>query len=109
MSKQRNTMQIRQGDVFLESVAPAAIPNFTPAQEVAPSPRGVVLQEGEVTGHAHRIGLRGPTARHAVLYWTETNRRYLRVTAPVELTHEEHKTRCATCWSGRCTAPAWRR
>jgi hypothetical protein len=96
----RNTIQIRQGDVFLESVA--TNPNLTAAQEIPPTARGVVLQEGEVTGHAHRIGLRGPSARHATLYRTETDARYLRVTAPVELTHEEHKTTCAICraeWS----------
>lgn len=84
------TIQIRQGDVWLES---ATITEAITA-EVPPTRRGLVLQEGEVTGHAHRIG---PVARHASLYRTETDARYLRVTAPVELTHEEHKTRCAVC------------
>jgi hypothetical protein len=101
---ERNTIQIRQGDVFLESVA--AVPNIADAKEVPPTTRGVVLQEGEVTGHAHRIGLRGPSARHATLYRTETDARYLRVTAPVELTHEEHKTTCALCRAEACGAGA---
>jgi hypothetical protein len=85
------TMQIRQGDVWLERVSSLE------GQEIAPTERGLVLQEGERTGHAHRIRLSGPTARHASLYRTETDARYLRVVAPVELTHEEHVTRCASC------------
>lgn len=83
--------QIRQGDVFLHPVTSASS-NLT---EIKPTTRGVVIQEGEVTGHAHRIT--GPLARHAKLYRTEMDARFLRVTAPVELTHEEHKTRCAIC------------
>jgi len=57
------------------------------AKPVARSSRGVVLAEGEVTGHAHRI-----PSRHAKLMRTELDVRYLRVTgpAPVALLHEEH-------------------
>ncbi len=79
----------RQGDVLLELV------DSIPANADIPikrDKRGVILAEGEVTGHAHRI-----PSRHASLYRTESDARYLRVTAPVPLTHEEHKTECATC------------
>jgi hypothetical protein len=74
----------RQGDVLI--VAVDSIPSD--AKEVPRSKRGIVLAEGEVTGHAHRI-----PSRHATLYRTETDARYMRVTAggkPVALLHEEH-------------------
>lgn len=75
----------RQGDVLIVVVdkMPAD------AKPLDRSKRGVVLAEGEVTGHAHRI-----PSRHATLYRSETDVRYLRVDgpAPVQLKHEEHKT-----------------
>lgn len=84
-------IQIRQGDVFLEE---CSIPQG--AVEVAVDPkRGHVLAEGEVTGHAHRVPSR--YARNATTYRTEHDARYMRVTAPVPLRHEEHKTVCALC------------
>jgi len=73
----------RQGDVLI--VAVSEIPSG--AVEVPRSKRGVVLAEGEVTGHAHRI-----PSRSAKLYRTEMDARYMRVTAPVALNHEEHST-----------------
>lgn len=75
----------RQGDVLI--VAVDSIPDDATA--LARTKRGVVLAEGEVTGHAHRI-----PSRHASLYRTETDARYLRVMgpAPVALRHEEHQT-----------------
>lgn len=76
----------RQGDVLI--VAVDKMPDG--AKELPRSKRGVVLAEGEVTGHAHRI-----TARHASLYRTEDDARYLRVggsAGPAQLKHEEHKT-----------------
>lgn len=78
------TPMYRQGDVMI--VAVDTIPHD--AIEVARSTRGLVLAEGEVTGHAHRI-----PSRSATLYRTETDARYLRVTAgkvPAVLKHEEH-------------------
>ena len=74
-----------KGDVLI--VAVDAIP--TNATPVARSKRGVILAEGEVTGHAHRI-----PSRHANLFRTESDARYMRVegTAPVALNHEEHTT-----------------
>lgn len=73
----------RQGDVLI--VAVSKIP--ADAREVPRSKRGVVLAEGEVTGHAHRI-----PSRSAKLYRTEMDARFMRVTAPVALNHEEHST-----------------
>jgi hypothetical protein len=73
----------RQGDVLMEllDACPAHL------TELPRGKRGVVLAEGEVTGHAHRIA-----NRSAKLYRSETDQRFLRVTAPVALRHEEHTT-----------------
>jgi hypothetical protein len=88
-NKKLNTMMYRQGDVLIVRVD--SIP--TDAKPLARTKRGVVLAEGEVTGHAHRI-----PSRHATLYRTETDARYLRVGGtsggkrePVALQHEEHR------------------
>lgn len=78
----KNTTIYRQGDVCIQLVAD--LPKST---EVRRSKRGLVLAEGEVTGHAHRI-----PSRHAKLYRTEEDQRFMRVTAPVQLKHEEHRT-----------------
>lgn len=86
MSKKKQKLQMyRQGDVLI--VAVESIP--AGVTEVKRGKRGVVLAEGEVTGHAHRI-----PSRHASLYRSETDARYMRVegTAPVALNHEEHST-----------------
>lgn len=74
----------RQGDVLLTQVD--EIPSCILIERTE---RGVVLAEGEVTGHAHRIA-----SRHASLYRTETDAKYMRVMgpAPVALEHEEHST-----------------
>jgi hypothetical protein len=75
----------RQGDVLICRVD--EIP--TDAKELPRAKRGVVLAEGEVTGHAHRI-----PSRHAKLYRTEGDAKFLRIGAggkrPVALLHEEH-------------------
>ena len=71
---------VRQGDVLV--VAVDGIP-----ADAAPVPRDggrVVLAYGEVTGHAHAI-----RAREASLLGLGPDR-YLRVSAPVTLDHEEH-------------------
>lgn len=89
MSKtKKKPLMYRQGDVLI--VAVDAIPNN--ATEVPRTDRGVVLAEGEVTGHAHRI-----PSRSAMLYRTENDARYLRVEGTsggkreaVSLQHEEH-------------------
>jgi hypothetical protein len=76
----------RQGDVLLELIDE---PIPTTAVELDRGDRDLILQEGEVTGHAHRI-----PSRSATLYRTETDARYMRVMgpAPVALNHEEHTT-----------------
>lgn len=73
----------RQGDVLI--IAVDAIP--PDAKELPRDKRGVVLAEGEVTGHAHRI-----PSRAASLYRSEADARFMRVMgpAPVALQHEEH-------------------
>ena len=83
---------IRQGDVLLvaEPVPASAKPLPLDAE------RGLVLAEGEVTGHAHRIPHRHASGA-AAAFRTEEDARFMRVTAPVPLRHEEHKTRCARC------------
>jgi hypothetical protein len=70
MTKGENQTKYRQGDVLITRVD--KIPKG--ATEIASNKeRGVVLAEGEVTGHAHRI-----PSRHAQLYRTEADARYLR-------------------------------
>ncbi len=70
----------RQGDVLI-----VAVNEIPESQPVAREQDHVVLAHGEVTGHSHRIA-----SRHATLMRTEADVRYMRVTAPVELRHEEH-------------------
>jgi len=67
---------IRQGDVLLLAI------DQIPAE--ARSLDHLVLAEGEVTGHAHRITSGSAT----LLEYGE--RKYLRVDEASELTHEEH-------------------
>lgn len=81
--KKEPLMMFRQGDVLIVRVD--SIPG-----DVTPVKRedgNIVLAHGEVTGHRHRI-----PSRHANLYRTEMDARYMRVTAPVQLRHEEHTT-----------------
>lgn len=77
--------QVRQGDVFLDPVAPKSLPKGL--RPVARDSRGrLVLAEGEVTGHAHAI-----LDADAVLYEAAgVVERYLEVKSPVTLRHEEH-------------------
>ena len=70
----------RQGDVLL--VPEPALPERT--KPVARERGRVVLAWGEVTGHAHAI-------RSSSAQLSEAgDQRYLRVSAPVTLDHEEH-------------------
>ena len=48
----------------------------------------MVLEYGEVTGHAHRYT--EPTTK---LFKTPDGRKFLRVVTPTDLSHEEHHTR----------------
>lgn len=73
-------MKKQQGDVCIEK---ATIPS------TAKRKRGLVLAEGEVTGHAHRLNV--PETVTAELF-EEKSDLYLRVSGgSVELVHEEHK------------------
>lgn len=87
--KTKAPFQIRQGDVFLTRVDD--VPTDATASEER-NERGLILQHGEVTGHAHRV-----PHRAASMYRSETDARFMRVTAPVPLLHEEHQTRCSLC------------
>lgn len=91
MSKlKENGFMMRQGDVLVAEVEsiPATATRAVPREKDG----NLVLAHGEVTGHRHRI-----PSRHATMTRTETDARYMRVTAPVGLNHEEHKTLCAQC------------
>lgn len=69
---------IRQGDILLVPVA------VEPPPGAAPVPL-VVLAEGELTGHAHRL-------RGAVVEWSAEGQRYVRVLGEEAGTiqHEDH-------------------
>jgi hypothetical protein len=71
----------RHGDVLL---VPVALPGD--AIPVPPAARGVVLAEGEVTGHAHVM------PAETVQMWSVGDQRYITVREPSALTHEEHAT-----------------
>lgn len=68
----------QQGDVILE---PVSFP------DVLDTIKTNVLQEGEHTGHAHRLFGDGFT----VFEEPKSKTKYLRVVKPVALRHEEHK------------------
>lgn len=76
----------RQGDVLLVPID--RVPET--AAPVRPHRRGLVLAEGEVTGHAHVIAGSGAE----LLGEESSDRAFLRVLeeAGVALTHEEHAT-----------------
>ena len=73
-------MLIQQGDVLIQT---AKIP--ASAKIKAPSKRGIILAEGEATGHAHVI----TDTDNAVLF-EDDNTVYLRVLKDLHLNHEEH-------------------
>lgn len=73
-------MLIQQGDVLIKKAA--SIP--VGAKVVERKPRGFVLAEGEVTGHAHTI-------EEEVELFEKDGTLYLKVKdAPVTVKHEEH-------------------
>lgn len=75
---------IRQGDVLLVRVT--AIPKDSVEQ---PSADRIVLAFGEVTGHAHAFY---DDSVNVKLYVAHSGARYLDVSAPADLKHEEHST-----------------
>ena len=90
---------IRQGDVLLVPVS--ALPS---GLQPVPLDKGrIVLAYGEVTGHAHAIAdhadshaadraeeIADAAIARAKLWRAPSGDRYLEVTAPVTLRHEEH-------------------
>lgn len=76
-------MMIRQGDVLLRRIK-------TLPESAKPVDGPVIVEYGEVTGHAHRI------MRGATMFRDDgagSGGQYLVVgDAPAELTHEEHST-----------------
>lgn len=80
--KSKPLLMLRQGDVLLAQVD--AMPKK--ADDLKRTKRGIILQEGSATGHAHRIPKRAASLHIA------DGVRFLRVVEPVELVHEEHET-----------------
>lgn len=78
---------LRQGDVLL--IAVAAIPADATAEKV--KGRKVILALGEATGHHHRFEFLN-TDHNVKLFRGGTGERFLEVTKPAELLHEEHST-----------------
>lgn len=71
--------QIRQGDILLEETN-KKVPKGVAAKTE------VVLAEGEMTGHAHRL------KAAEIFEWSENGQRYVHVAGhePGTLSHEEH-------------------
>lgn len=78
---------IRQGDVCLVRVG--AIPKG--AIEQPPKGNKLILALGEATGHHHRFEFMAKDY-NVKLYVAEGGARYLDVSAPADLLHEEHST-----------------
>ncbi len=78
---------IRQGDVCLARVK--AIPKD--AIEQPQRGKKLILALGEATGHHHRFEFLD-TSHNVKLYVGAGGARYLDVSAPAELLHEEHST-----------------
>ena len=76
----------RQGDVCLILID--KIPKDAIAEVI--NGNDVVLAYGEVTGHRHRFEFRDTS--HDVKLYAGGGNRYLHVTAPCALLHEEHST-----------------
>ena len=78
---------IRQGDVCLVRVR--AIPKDAVAQPI--TGKKLILAFGEATGHHHRFEFMD-TSHNVKLYAGAGGVRYLDVSAPADLLHEEHDT-----------------
>ena len=79
-------MFFQQGDVILEKVN--LIPKGTKKKKR--TPRGYILAEGEVTGHAHVIEQEIEFYEKAPL--TGRPQLFVKNKQPVKIKHEEHKT-----------------
>ena len=71
----------RQGDVLLIKV------DHAPAKATVTAKKNLVIAEGEVTGHAHRIVDDG-----AVLMTTAEAATFVKLAKKAQLVHEEHAT-----------------
>ena len=77
---------IRQGDVLLVPVD--GIP-WSRQREITPERRGLVLAEGEATGHAHVVRGRARLVR-ATRHHQHPGETYLVVSGPAVVVHDEH-------------------
>jgi len=73
----------QQGDVLLKQID--SLPKDINKKELDKG--HIILAYGEVTGHAHRIK---DTVNS--MFYEKDGKSYLKVTKPVDLTHEEHHT-----------------
>lgn len=83
--KEREMRAYRHGDLLL-----VATDQKHTGRKTRPVNGRLVLLEGEATGHAHTV-----SPEHATLVTTEQAgelRAWLTLTAPTELTHQEHAT-----------------
>jgi hypothetical protein len=83
ISQEENMKLFRQGDVLIREIE--EVPAQAKAQKTVQG--RVILAEGEVTGHHHILIDEG-----VELLTADAAERYLHVTAPVRLQHEEHAT-----------------
>ena len=72
----------RHGDILVQKVE--SIP-----RSFLPPLRGLILAQGEVTGHAHRID---PQGASVTLYRSESGIDFVVEGGPVLLVHDEHDT-----------------
>ena len=82
-------MLIQQGDVLIESCS--EIPSG--AKKVNPTAKGIVLAEGEVTGHSHRITVAEIENVGGIKFLEKDGMYYLQNKKPVKVIHEEHSFR----------------
>ena len=81
---------IRHGDVMLVEVE--KVPN---SAKLVTKANEFVVAEGETTGHRHVIVIDRPQVKLSETFikaWQDAETRYLEVTAPAIIKHEEHKT-----------------
>lgn len=82
MQKRANANHFQQGDVLITKIdaLPAGLKKKTAA------PRGYVIAEGEVTGHAHTIA----TDAVEAMFTDNAGAIYAQLKTQVDLLHEEH-------------------
>jgi len=78
----------RQGDVWLYRLTEKEFSDRTRIAIPRDRKQGIVLAEGEVTGHHHKIRKGGRLYQDG----RQNSVRLLSASGPVSLTHEEHET-----------------